>query len=76
MEDMKMDAQDSARLMVAYADYLRENGIAIMTLKLRMRRTVRVLDHTYRILRKTYKIIQVRQLVSNKKEVTLFLRRR
>jgi len=76
VNDMKMDAQDSARLMVAYASHLRENGIAIMTLKLRMRKTMRVLDHSYRLLRKGYKIMQVRQLVSNKKEVTLFLRKK
>lgn len=76
VNDMKMDAQDSARMMLGYAPFLRENGVAIMTLKLRMRRTARVLDHSYRLLRKQYKIIQVRQLVSNKKEVTLFLRKK
>jgi len=76
VNDMKMDAQDSARVTIGYADHLRGNGIAIMTLKLRMRRTARVLDHSYRLLRKRYKIIQVRQLVSNKKEITLFLRKK
>ncbi len=76
VNDMKMDAQDSARLMVRYAPYLRNNGIVIMTLKLRMRRTARVLDHSYRLLRKQYKIMQIRQLVSNKKEITLFLRKK
>lgn len=76
VNDMIMDAQDSAHLMVKYANHLRENGIAIMTIKLRLWNTMRVLDHSYRILRKAYKIIQVRQLVSNKKEVTLFLRKK
>jgi 23S rRNA (cytidine2498-2'-O)-methyltransferase len=76
VNDMKLDAQDSARLMVDYARHLRSEGIAIMTLKLRNRNRERVMDHTFRILRKSYKIIQVRQLVSNKMEVTLFLRRK
>ncbi len=76
VNDMILDAQDSARLMVDYANHLRSNGIAIMTIKLRLRNSMRVLDHSYRILRKAYKILQVRQLVSNKKEVTLFLRKK
>ena len=76
VNDMKLDAQDSARLMVNYAQHLRREGIAIMTLKLRMRNEQRVMDHAFRILRKAYKIIRVRQLVSNQQEVTLFLRRK
>lgn len=76
VNDMVLDAQDSARLMVEYATHLRSEGIAIMSLKLRERHQVRVIDHALRLLRKTYKIIQIRQLISNKKEVTLFLRRK
>jgi 23S rRNA (cytidine2498-2'-O)-methyltransferase len=74
--DMRMAAQDSARLMVDYAQYLRPQGLAIMTLKLRQRNQSRVMDHSFRILRKAYQIIRVRQLVSNRKEVTLFLQKR
>jgi 23S rRNA (cytidine2498-2'-O)-methyltransferase len=76
VNDMKLDAQDSARLMVDYARHLRSEGIAIMTLKLREQNKLRVMDHAFRLLRKEYKIIRVRQLVSNQKEVTLFLRRK
>lgn len=78
VNDMKLDARDSARLMVAYAPYLRQEGIAIMTLKLRTNDADPrpVMDHAFRVLRKAYKIIRVRQLVSNRKEVTLFLRRK
>ena len=36
----------------------------------------RVMNHALRILRKAYKIIALRQLLSNRKEVTLFLRRK
>ena len=62
--------------MDAYATHLRPQGLALMTLKLRMWQRRRVMDHSYRILRHCYKIIRVRQLVSNRKEVTLFLRRK
>ncbi len=36
----------------------------------------RVMDHAVRILRKRFKVLRVRQLVSNRQEVTLFLRRK
>jgi 23S rRNA (cytidine2498-2'-O)-methyltransferase len=76
VNDMKLDARDSARLMVEYARHLRSEGIAIMTLKLRPIKQHRIMDHSFRLLRKAYKIIRVRQLVSNRHEVTLFLRRK
>jgi 23S rRNA (cytidine2498-2'-O)-methyltransferase len=76
VNDMKLDTQDSARLMVEYARHLRPQGIAIMTLKLREHNRTRIMDHAMRILRQPYKIIRVRQLVSNRNEVTLFLRRK
>ncbi len=74
--DMILDAQYSAWLMVEYARFLRSRGIAIMTLKLRQHNQRRVMDHSYRILRKIYKIIGVRQLVSNRREVTLLLQKK
>lgn len=74
VNDMRLDAQDSARIMADYASHLRRGGIAIMTLKLHGHNHQRVMDHTFRLLRKRYKIIRVRQLVSNRHEVTLFLR--
>lgn len=76
VNDMKLDVQDSARLMVDYASHLRAEGIAIMTLKVREHNRRRNTDHALRLLRKAYKIIQIRQLVSNRHEVTLFLRRK
>lgn len=76
VNDMVVDGQDSARLMVAYAARLRPEGIAIVTLKLREAGRLRVMDHSLRILRQAYKIIRVRKLVYNRKEVTLFLRKK
>lgn len=74
VNDMRMDAQDSSRLMVGYARHLQPDGIGIMTLKLRQPNMRRLMDHSFRILRRAYKIMQVRQLVSNRQEVCLFLR--
>jgi len=76
VNDMRLYAQESARIMVSYSQHLRQEGIAIMTLKLHLHNRRRVMDHAFRILRKAYKIVRVRQLVSNRQEVTLFLRRK
>jgi 23S rRNA (cytidine2498-2'-O)-methyltransferase len=76
VNDMRLDARDSAKLMVGYAAHLRPGGIAIMTLKLRLENPRRIMDHAYRILRKTYTIVRVRNLVSNRKEMTLYLRKK
>ena len=75
VNDMLMDAQDSARLMVAYSSYLHEDGNAIMTVKLRDRNLRRVMDHTFRILRKAYRVVRVRQLAYNRSEVTVYLKK-
>lgn len=76
VNDMKLDARNSAYVMVDYSSHLRSQGIAIMTLKLHDQNQRGVMDHAFRILRRAYKIIRVRQLVSNRREVTLFLRRK
>lgn len=76
VNDMYVYPQTSAQLMVDFAQHLRREGIAIMTLKLGEKKERSSMDHSFRILRKAYKIIQVRQLVSNRREVTLFLRRK
>jgi 23S rRNA (cytidine2498-2'-O)-methyltransferase len=73
--DMVLAAQDSARLMVAYAKHLRPGGMAIMTLKLPLRDRCRVMDHCFRILRKAYRIPRVRQLYYNRSEVTAWLKK-
>ncbi len=76
VNDMKMDPQDSAKLMIDYAKHMHKNGIAVMTLKLRKRDPRRVMDHSLRLLRKAYRVVRMRQLVSNRSEVTLLLHRK
>jgi 23S rRNA (cytidine2498-2'-O)-methyltransferase len=76
VNDMRMDARDSARLMCAYAPLLRLEGMAIMTLKLpEVKRSV-ALESALSILTDSYQIIRARQLFHNRSEITLQLGRR
>ena len=74
VNDMRMDARDSARLMVAYAPYLYDEGLAIMTFKLPSENRESALDHALNILRRPYQIVGVRQLFHNRSEVTVVLK--
>jgi 23S rRNA (cytidine2498-2'-O)-methyltransferase len=76
VNDMRMDARDSARLMVAYARYLYRHGAALMTLKLPESGQRPVLDHALTILRQAYEIAGARQLFHNRSEVTVYLKRK
>lgn len=75
VNDMRMDARDSARLMVAYAPQLYRDGRAIMTLKLPEENRQNVIDHTFNILREAYEILGARQLFHNRSEITVYLKR-
>lgn len=75
VNDMRMDARDSARLMVAYANQLYPGGIAIMTIKLPEQRRKPAIEHSLSILQKGYEIIGVRQLFHNRSEITVALRK-
>lgn len=74
VNDMRMDARDSARLMVAYAKQLYRHGLVIMTLKLPEQNRSPVIDHALNILTQAYEIIGMRQLFHNRSEFTVCLR--
>jgi 23S rRNA (cytidine2498-2'-O)-methyltransferase len=76
VNDMRMDARDSARLMCAYAPLLRLDGTAIMTLKLPEAKRNIVLESALSILADSYQVVRARQLFHNRSEITLQLRRR
>lgn len=76
VNDMRMDARDSARLMCAYAQRLRADGIAIMTLKLPAVKRAEVLEQAFSLLKSAYRVLGARQLFHNRSEITLHLRRR
>ncbi|HSM58196.1 MAG TPA: SAM-dependent methyltransferase [Candidatus Sulfomarinibacteraceae bacterium] len=75
VNDMRLDARDSARLMVEYAPFLYRDGQAIMTLKLPEENQEPIIDHAFNILRQAYTIAGARQLFHNRSEVTVWLRR-
>jgi 23S rRNA (cytidine2498-2'-O)-methyltransferase len=75
VNDMRMDARDSARLMVDYARQLYPHGIAIMTFKLPEQGRRAVLDHAFNILREAYTVEGARQLFHNRSEITVYLKK-
>lgn len=75
VNDMRMDARDSARLMVSFARCLYSDGIVLMTLKLPQNGALPVLQHALEILAREYEVAGARQLFHNRSEVTVYLRR-
>jgi 23S rRNA (cytidine2498-2'-O)-methyltransferase len=73
LNDMRMDARDSARLMVDTAPALLPGGHAIITLKLPEAHMGDTADHALKILRGAYEV-QARQLFHNRSEITAALR--
>jgi 23S rRNA (cytidine2498-2'-O)-methyltransferase len=74
VNDMRMDARDSARLMASYADHLFADGWGIMTFKLPAENRESALDHALNILKRPYQIVGVRQLFHNRSEVTVVIK--
>ncbi len=74
VNDMRMDARDSARLMVKYVRQLQPHGIVIMTLKLPEQNRPPVIDHAFNLLREAYQIVGARQLFHNRSEITVYLK--
>jgi 23S rRNA (cytidine2498-2'-O)-methyltransferase len=74
VNDMRLDARDSARLMVAFAPYLRPHGWALMTLKLPEGVRPSLIEHTFTILQQAYTIVAARQLFHNRHEITVYLK--
>lgn len=74
VNDMRMDARDSARLMVDYARQLYRHGLVIMTLKLPEQNRRPLLDHALTILQQAYTVVGARQLFHNRSEITVYLR--
>ncbi|HRW04496.1 MAG TPA: SAM-dependent methyltransferase [Caldilineaceae bacterium] len=73
VNDMRMDARDSARLMVAYVQQLYRSGRVLMTLKLPEENRRPILDHALQILQEAYHITGARQLFHNRSEITILL---
>jgi 23S rRNA (cytidine2498-2'-O)-methyltransferase len=74
VNDMRMDARDSARVMLTAAKPLKPKGFAVMTLKLPTERMGEVLEQAMQILEIRYLRLGARQLFHNRDEVTVVLK--
>ena len=75
LNDMRMDARDSARLMAAAARLAAPGAPALMTLKLPENRMALTAEAALRILGRDWTVVVARQLFHNRNEVTVLLRR-
>lgn len=74
VNDMKMDARESALLLGTASGCLKHNGIAVITLKLPNKNKQKIVKNTLELLRKWYEVIGARQLFHNRSEVTVILK--
>ena len=73
LNDMRMDARDSARVMITAAKFLKPKGFAVMTLKLPEKGMGDVANAALKILGTGYSVLGARQLFHNRDEVTVAL---
>jgi 23S rRNA (cytidine2498-2'-O)-methyltransferase len=73
VNDMRMDARDSARVMLSAVKLLKPKGFAVMTLKLPEKGMGDVLGQALQLLGIRYRRLGARQLFHNRDEVTVAL---
>lgn len=76
VNDMRMDAPRSARVLCAAAERLSADGLALMTCKLSQHQASETIEAVRRIVEREYAIVHLRQLHHNRNEVTLVARPR
>ena len=76
VNDMRMVADLSCRLMVEAADRLRPGGLAVATVKLSPRDARATVERGLTTLSRAYEIVHARQLYHNRHEVTVVAHRR
>ena len=75
VNDMKMDSIDSAKIMCAAIKILKKEGIGIITLKLPKNDIKRKIKSAIKILEQHYTVIGIKQLFSNRSEVTVMIKK-
>lgn len=76
LNDMRMDARDSAQVMVGAAGKLKEHGWGLLTLKLPQKGMEKVVAQALEVLRRGYRVAGARQLFHDRSEITVAVRRR
>ena len=75
VNDMRMDAVESAEVTLRGRASLKPGGLAVVTLKLPEGRPAQAAERAIARLRKGFDLVAARQLFHNRSEVTLALRR-
>jgi 23S rRNA (cytidine2498-2'-O)-methyltransferase len=75
VNDMRMDARDSARLMLGFAPCLSSSGWIVMTLKLPQHMPAQTAHQAMELLLRRYRLLGARQLYHNRSEITVALTR-
>jgi len=73
VNDMRMDIYESIDLMKSACKYLKNDSIAIMTLKLREKNIQTQVNKAIKAISSHYKVLHAKQLFHNRAEVTLIL---
>lgn len=75
VNDMVLDPEESAAAMLAVADSLKPDRLAVMTIKLPYRNPYPSLARARNVLSPTWQIVALRHLPHNRQEVTALLRK-
>jgi 23S rRNA (cytidine2498-2'-O)-methyltransferase len=75
LNDMRLDALDSSRLMLLAAGSLKPSGTALLTLKLPGKGIAQAAARALDLLSQGYRIAGARQLFHNRSEITVALKR-
>ena len=76
VNDMKMDVQESAKIMNLMAPYVKCGGLAIVTFKLPHSKKTAIVNKGLSLLSKNYSVLHVKQLFNNRSEITVVARKR
>ena len=74
VNDMRLDAARSADTLSRFAPHLKQDGFAIMTIKLPQYHALSKLLDTEAQLSETFEVVGIRHLFHNRNEVTAYLR--
>ena len=76
VNDMNIDPEESAAIMVSMARCLKPRAMAVMTCKFVIRNPERLLGNVGPVLESAYETLRIKNLFHNRSEVTMLLRRR
>ena len=76
VNDMNIDPERSAQMMVNISSCLKPGCVGIMTAKLVVKHPFQLISKTTAMLEETYKVLKVKHLFHNRRDVTLLLEKK